>query len=66
MVTGAVQSLSGGVEASGASAEGERTLAETPAETLQRIHDFTRWLCQVRHSFQRIGVACVHLKLAAA
>ncbi|CAM9200948.1 unnamed protein product [Ectocarpus sp. 13 AM-2016] len=43
---GAVQSLSGGMKASDSSAEGEGTLAETPAETLQRIHDFTRWLCQ--------------------
>ncbi|CAM9203468.1 unnamed protein product, partial [Ectocarpus sp. 8 AP-2014] len=43
---GAVQSLSRGMEASDASAEGEGTLAETPAETLERIHDFTRWLCQ--------------------
>ncbi|CAN0161291.1 unnamed protein product [Ectocarpus sp. 6 AP-2014] len=43
---GAVQSSSGRMEASDASAEGEGTLAETPAETLQRIRDFTRWLCQ--------------------
>ncbi|CAB1101686.1 unnamed protein product [Ectocarpus sp. CCAP 1310/34] len=43
---GAVQSLSGGMEASDSSAEGDGTLAETPAETLTRIHYFTRWLCQ--------------------
>ncbi|CAM9242712.1 unnamed protein product [Ectocarpus sp. 4 AP-2014] len=43
---GATQWLTGGAEASEASAEGEGTLAETPAETLKRIHDFTRWLCQ--------------------
>ncbi|CBJ32757.1 conserved unknown protein [Ectocarpus siliculosus] len=43
---GAVQSLSGGMEASDASAEGEGTPAETPSETLQRIRDFTRWLCR--------------------
>ncbi|CAM9221310.1 unnamed protein product [Ectocarpus fasciculatus] len=43
---GAVQSVGGGVEASGAYGEGEGTLAETPAQTLQRIEEFTRWLCQ--------------------